>query len=103
MNFNKSVTNGGHHPISPSQAYPHSYLEASMARSFYPKYASYTGDGSGRDSYVILNNGGLANVDKRCMNFGRPAVPRDNHPVSQKHAVAFKYVSDGSGRDSYVM
>lgn len=67
MNFNKSVTNGGHHPVSQSKNYPHSYIEATMARSFNPKYASYTGDGSGRDSYVILNNGGLSNCPKRNM------------------------------------
>ena len=77
MNFNKSVTNGGHHPISPSKSYPHSYLEATMARSFYPKYASYTGDGTGRDSYVVINNGGLTNSDKRHMNIHKPAIPRD--------------------------
>lgn len=29
-----------------------------------PKYANYFGDGSGRDTYVVLNNGGLLNSDK---------------------------------------
>jgi hypothetical protein len=52
-----------------SKAYPKSYLEASMARTFYPKYASYNGDGTGRDSYVILNNGGLTSQDKPHMMF----------------------------------
>lgn len=28
-------------------------------RTFYPKFVTYTGDGNGRDSYVVFNNGGL--------------------------------------------
>ena len=48
-------------------AYPHSMLEASMARTFYPKHSNYTGDGTGRDTYVIVNSGGLVGIDKRNM------------------------------------
>jgi hypothetical protein len=58
MSFGKSFAGG---PASPKRDYPASYIEASMARTFYPKYVSYTGDGTGRDAYVILNNGGLTN------------------------------------------
>ena len=36
-------------------------------RTFSPKYASYFGNGSGRDTYVVLNNGGLTNSDKKYM------------------------------------
>jgi hypothetical protein len=50
-----------------ASVYPHNEREASMARSHNPKYASYTGDGSGRDTYVVLNNGGLTNVEKKFM------------------------------------
>ena len=99
----KSVTNGGHHPSSPSAQYPHSSLEASMARTNYPKYASYMGDGSGRDSYVILNNGGLANADKRYMMRRKQGSPHDASAKPYKTPVSLKYVSDGSGRDSYVI
>lgn len=28
-------------------------------RTFHPKYVTYTGDGNGRDGYVVFNNGGL--------------------------------------------
>ena len=35
-----------------------------MNRTDYPKYASYFGDGKGRDKYIILNNGGLAQQNK---------------------------------------
>lgn len=103
MNFNKSVTNGGHHPVSPQRAYPHSYLEASMARTFYPKYVNYTGDGTGRDAYVILNNGGLANADKKGMMFRKFGSPNSVTPHPLKESKAFTYISDGTGRDSYVI
>ena len=30
-----------------------------LNRTFNPKYTTYTGDGSGRDGYVVFGNGGL--------------------------------------------
>ena len=47
--------------------YPHSTVEANIMRTFNPTYASYSGDGSGRDSYIILNNGGLTKESKNGM------------------------------------
>lgn len=38
-----------------------------LHRTFNPKYTHYLGDGSGRDSYIIKNNGGL------CIEPARPA------------------------------
>lgn len=99
----KSVTNGGHHPTNHTARYPHSYLESTMTRTFCPKYASYMGDGSGRDSYVILNNGGLAASDKRAMMWRANKVPVDVKPKPYKMAPALAYRSDGTGRDSYVI
>jgi|TARA_B110000285_G_scaffold224695_1_gene281845 hypothetical protein len=40
---------------------------ASMQRTFYPKHASYFGDGSGRDVQIIMANGGLNSIDKKNM------------------------------------
>ena len=52
-------------PSNPAHAaYPHSSLEAGMMRTHNPKYAGYSGDGTGRDSYIILNNGGLTKEAK---------------------------------------
>jgi len=99
----KSVTNGGHHPVSHTSRYPHSALESTMTRTFYPKYASYMGDGSGRDSYVILNNGGLAASDKRAMMWRPNKVPKQVSPKPYKMAPSHTYHSDGTGRDSYVI
>ena len=36
-------------------------------RTFYPKHASYFGDGSGRDVQIIMANGGLNHIDKKNM------------------------------------
>lgn len=99
----KSVTNGGHHPISASARYPHSAVEATMSRTCYPKYASYTGDGSGRDSYVTVNNGGLANNEKKYMMWRPNKMPQPHDPKPNYKPPAVNYHSDGTGRDSYVV
>ena len=73
-------------------------------RTISPKYASYFGDGSGRDTYVVLNNGGLTHADKAHMMkrpFRNTTQNRDRTPL--KNAVPLTYHSDGSGRDSYVI
>ena len=91
-------------PTTQHAQYPHSSLEAGMARTHIPKYASYFGDGSGRDKYVIMNNGGLTHEDKKC--FIRDAFRstlKDHGRKPLKDAVSFTYHSDGTGRDSYVI
>ena len=89
--------------MSSTARYPHSSVEASMTRTFYPKYTSYMGDGSGRDSYVILDNGGLASGQKRAMMWRPNKCPQKIDPKPHKNPPAHKYQSDGSGRDSYVI
>lgn len=79
-------------------------LEATLMRTDNPKYASYFGNGSGRDTYIVLNNGGLTSTDKPHMMkrpFLNTNVNRNLSPL--KEAVSFTYHSDGSGRDSYVV
>lgn len=71
----KSVTNGGHHPVSHTARYPHSAVESTMSRTYNPKYASYMGDGSGRDSYVTCNNGGLTGDEKKYMMWRPNKMP----------------------------
>ena len=62
-----------------------------MMRTHNPTYASYSGDGSGRDSYIILNNGGLSNADKSHMMWTSRGMksPRDLRAMPGKAAVAF--------------
>ena len=102
MTFPQYTGNGGH-TITPSSKYPHDSLEASMTRTFCPRYANYMGDGSGRDSYVIVNNGGLTNSDKRAMCWRNTRMPQNHQASPRKEAVSHTYISDGSGRDSYVL
>ena len=42
----------------------YSAIESSMLRTHNPTYASYWGDGSGRDTYTVVNNGGLTRLEK---------------------------------------
>ena len=82
----------GYFPKAYNAKYPHSTLESSMMRTIHPKYVSYFGDGSGRDKYIIHNNGGLTNSDKNC--FVREAFRntlRDTGAKPQKHAISIKY------------
>ena len=75
-----------------------------MIRTHSPKYASYFGDGSGRDSYVVTNNGGLTNVDKGGMTrrpFKNTLKTMNMSP--SKDSMTVHYKSDGSGRDTYVV
>ena len=37
----------------------YSTIENDMLRTFSPKHANYFGDGTGRDTYVVTNCGGL--------------------------------------------
>ena len=99
----KYHTNGGHHAFSPKSQYPHSMLEASMTRTLNPKYASYMGDGGGRDSYIITSNGGLANSNKAHMMKTHWRPKKDNSVRPTKPMFPLNYRADGSGRDTYVV
>jgi len=77
-------------------------------RTYYPKYTTYTGDGSGRDGYVVFGNGGLHEL--RNYEGSKPREPFINtksmprtRVAPKKDATAFDYVPDGSGRDSYII
>ena len=82
----------------------YSTLEAQMLRTCSPKYASYFGDGSGRDTYVAVNNGGLTNILKpNLMKRPFKSTLQDRSAAPVKDAVPITYRSDGMGRDSYVV
>ena len=70
-----------------------------------PKTLYYTSDGTGRDSYIGFNSGGLcANVEgtsaggRREMFFGDMKRNYQNH----FNPKIIHYHSDGSGRDKYI-
>lgn len=91
--------------VSPVRSgYPNSPTEATLCRTYNPTYANYSGDGTGRDSYIILNNGGLTREPKRHMMWqSLNRCKPDLRPMASKPAPSLKYKSDGSGRDSYVI
>jgi hypothetical protein len=77
----------------------------------------YRPDGSGRDGYIEINQGGLT-VEKQCHKF--PEFGRDNttiyislgqFPKERRHTdhkpslgrKAINYRANGSGRDSYIL
>jgi len=61
-----------------------------MMRTHNPTYASYSGDGTGRDSYIILDNGGLTKEPKKNMMWqSLIRSPRESRPAPLKPAVGF--------------
>lgn len=90
--------------LNAPQSKRYSDLESTLLRTSNPKYASYFGDGNGRDSYIILNNGGLTNFEKPNM-MSRPFknTLRSMNATPHKVPFPFTYHSDGTGRDTYVI
>ena len=78
-----------------------------LCRTFYPKYTTYSGDGSGRDGYIVFGNGGMHGLREYngATKQGFTTSPLKPRPVitPRKDATAFDYVPDGSGRDSYII
>ena len=76
-------------------------------RTYYPKYTTYTGDGAGRDHYIVFNNGGLHGLrdyraqTKPGFNLG-PNLPHEK-VTPCKEPTAFDYKPDGTGRDTYII
>jgi len=81
-------------------------MESIRYRTFYPKLSTYGGDGSGRDSYIIFNNGGLVRPHSKNQNIvkrsGAKIWYNRSTPTPQSNAKSFRYHSNGSGRDFYV-
>lgn len=76
-----------------------------MYWTFYPKYAHYMGDGSGWDSYILKENGGLCHEkskERAKSTIFSWDLPSTTIPIGFKPTPTFKYISDGSGWDFYV-
>lgn len=77
-------------------------------RTFYPKFVTYTGDGNGRDCYVVFNNGGLHPLrdyqGPRFNSFNCSSkLVNSRAPTPFKESTAFDYKPDGTGRDLYII
>lgn len=77
-------------------------------RTFDPKYSHYFSDGTGRDTFVMYNNGGFSVPRKvhtmqstMFMKLGNTTFGPSTSP--RKEAMPVEYRSDGTGRDSYIV
>lgn len=89
-------------------------MQTGLHRSSGTRYSIYTGDGNGRDSYIIVGNGG--NLKPHSFSNKAPVVgyhppkaannmfmgPKKEFRGTGKEATVLKYFGDGSGRDYYV-
>ena len=77
-----------------------------MTRTFHPKVNHYQSDGTGRDHFITLTNGGLTTGRIASFTDSSFVFKRDPHhyasPSPRKDPPAFEYFSDGTGRDSYI-
>lgn len=78
-------------------------------RTFDTKYQHYFSDGTGRDQFVMYNNGGFSvprmyNPMKGTayMRMGNSAATSGS-PSPRKEAMPVEYRSDGTGRDGYIV
>ena len=77
-----------------------------LYRTQHEKYAHYTSDGMGRDTYILRNNGGMCTErDPNFRESSRYPSPMKfaGPPAHRKQVWSIRYISDGSGRDSYVL
>ena len=79
-------------------------------RTDHPKYAQYRGDGMGRDTYIIMNNGGFLEYrrqkgqqKKQGFSLTSRISPIKPNAVLSKEPAQVYYPPDGSGRDSYII
>ena len=82
-------------------------MQATKSSSIAPKILHYHSNGTGRDSYVSMGNGGLGKdrpvtaSSKRSngMNFGM----NKSRPGSAFQPKVIYYKADGSGRDNFIV
>ena len=81
-----------------------------LNRTEHIKYTTYSGDGHGRDGYIVFSNGGLHGLREykgpnTCTSFKQNPMAHHlrNSPIPQKDATAIDYIPDGHGRDTYII
>lgn len=83
-------------------------MTSSLNRTYHPKFVTYTGDGSGRDHYVVFNNGSLHGLrdykgPQGTAGFSLGPNPVHVAPTAKKESTAINYIQDGTGRDTYII
>mmetsp|Transcript_31850 Transcript_31850/g.23567 ORF Transcript_31850/g.23567 Transcript_31850/m.23567 type:complete len:97 (+) Transcript_31850:3-293(+) len=81
-------------------------MKDSLTKTTYRGSANHTThyhtNGTGRDSYIVRDNGGFCKMFEACKygdvgTFGGKRIPRERAPVI--HAKNLYYKADGTGRD----
>ena len=68
-----------------------------------PRTLNYRTDGSGRDTYISVNNGGYCNSFSKTAAYKVPnGLIRPRSATSKPSAKSLHYKSDGTGRDGYI-
>ena len=74
---------------------------SNLLRTYAGKVSQYHSDGSGRDFYILKNNGGLYRHEM--VSHLRPAAGSDLFPaITTRNIRKATYNSNGSGRDTYI-
>ena len=80
---------------------------AELNRTFHPKTSTYWGDGTGKDSYIVMANGGFNETRKyqgqQYNGWKTSTYGSAPYVAPHKEATAVDYVPDGSGRDTYII
>lgn len=87
-------------------AFSNDYLSKTQYRGSAVHTTHYQTNGTGRDSYIVRDNGGFNKMYEPISfpgigTFSPKRRPRGNAPVI--HAKNIYYRSDGTGRDSYIV
>ena len=88
------------------QTVSNDYLSKTGYRGGANHTTHYHTNGTGRDSYIVRDNGGFCKMHEAIKyadlgTFGSGRIPRVTAPII--HAKNLFYRSDGTGRDSYIV
>lgn len=75
----------------------------SIYRTYQPKVPVYKTDGTGRDTYIKLNNGGIFKNISHSVTRGSTRVREYSPPHPVLRARTLKYRGNGTGRDTYII
>jgi hypothetical protein len=81
-------------------------MDHSLERTFDPKVSHYHADGSGRDAYILYNNGGFLSykAHSKTPKAGLTFNIATNSALSPRKSPQIKrYYGNGSGRDNYII
>lgn len=97
---------GAHEPRRTFGSYNNDYLSRTTYRGTAVHTTNYQTNGTGRDTYIVRDNGGFFAMYEPCRqgDIGTFSPKRQYKAVAPvMTAKAVQYHSDGTGRDSYIV